>query len=175
MVDPFSIAGSTAGIVSLGLQVCGGLITYYGAWKSHDKDVEEVFDKLTDLESTLKTLAGILSIVESLDDNRADPLQAARQKIHSCIDNLEKLQLALIKFESICQPTGVLDKIHNVRLRGMSFFTREELKGLRRSATETQINLSGANQILSLWVDLAYPGIVRLRFVPRQTNLSADT
>ena len=150
MVDPLSIVGSTAGIVSLGLQVCGGLITYCRAWRSHDKDIEEVLDKLTDLESTLKTLTGILSIVEGLDDNRTNTLQAARPKIHSCVTNLEKLRLALIDFESICQPTGVLDKIHNVRLRGMSFFNREKLKGLGRSATETQVNLSDANRILSL-------------------------
>ena len=151
MGDPLSVTAGTAGIISLGLQVCGGLINYCRAWKSHDKDIEEALEKLTDLELTLRSLSDILSVVESLDDSTADTLGRARHKIQSCAAALNKLHGALIEYESIAQPSGVLDKLHNVRIRSMSFLNKEKLKGLRASVSEIHNNLGSAIQILNLW------------------------
>ncbi|KAI9747499.1 MAG: hypothetical protein M1835_002063, partial [Candelina submexicana] len=148
MVDPFSVAGSAAGIVSLGLQVCGGLITYCRAWRSHDKDVEETLEKLTELHFTLKHVADILSIVEDLNENAPNNLRIAQHKICSCTKSLSKLHSILVESEPISQPAGVLDKAHNIRLRSMSFFDKEKFKGLRTSIAEININLGIATQFL---------------------------
>ena len=150
MGDPLTVAASTAGIVSLGLQVCDGLINYCRAWKSHDRDIEEALDNLTDLEFTLKLLSENLSLVENLDDTNADNLAGARHKIRSCTAALNKLHGTLIEFEAIDQPAGFLDKLHNVRLKSTSYFNKEKLRGLRASVSETQNNLGSAIQILSL-------------------------
>ncbi len=150
MGDPLTVVASTAGIVSFGLQVCGGLIKFCRAWKSHDRDIEEALENLTDLELNLKLLSENLSLVESLDDTNADSLAGARHKIRSCTASLNKLQGILIESEAIDQPAGVLDKLHNVRLRSMFWFNKEKLKGLRASVSETQNNLGCAIQILSL-------------------------
>ena len=119
MGDPLSIASGTAGLVSLGIQVCDGLIKYCRAWKSHDKEIEEALERLTELQLTLKTLSSILSIVESLDDSTAETLHGARQKILSCTVALNRLYKALIELEPISQAEGILDKVHNVRLRSI--------------------------------------------------------
>lgn len=150
MAEPFSVAASTASFVSLGIQVCDGLISYCRAWKSHDKEIEEALERLTDLELTLKNLSGILSTIESLDDSIAETLHGARQKIRSCTAALNKLYDALIEIESISQPVGILDKLHNVRLRSMFFFNKEKLKGFRGSVAETKSNLDSAIHILDL-------------------------
>ncbi len=148
MGDPFTVAASTASFVSLGIQVCGGLIDYCRAWKSHDKEIEEALERLTELELTLQTLSDNLSIVESLDESTS--LQGARQKIRSCTVALNKLHGILIETESISQPAGILDKLHNIRLHGTFLFNREKLKCLRNSIAESQSYLSNTVQFLSL-------------------------
>lgn len=148
MGDPFTIAASAPGFVSLGIQVCGGLIKYCRAWKSHDNEIEEALKRLIELELTLKSLSEILSVVESLDDSTS--LHGARQKIYSCTAALNKLHGTLIEMESISQPTGILDKLHNVRLGSTFLFNREKLKYLQNSIAESQSNLGNAIQFLSL-------------------------
>lgn len=150
MGEPFSAAASTASFVSLGIQVCGGLISYCRAWKSHDKKIEEAQARLTDLELTLKNLSSILPMIESLDDSTAESLHGARQKIRSCTAALNKLNDALFETESISQPAGILDKLHNVRVRSTWLFNKERLEGFRGSVAQTQSNLRSAIQILNL-------------------------
>lgn len=150
MTDPLSIAAGTAGIVTLGLQVCGGLITYCKAWKSHDKSVEEALERLTSLLLTIESLDQILSVVGTNDDNTADSFRVARDKIYSCTANLNTLRSILIELESISAPAGILDKIHNVRLRSTALFNKEKFKGFQSSVEDTQLKLSSAIQIFSL-------------------------
>ena len=150
MGDPFSFAVGTTGIVTLGLQICGGLITYCRAWRSHDRNIEEALERLTGLERTLRALSGILSAVEALDDNARDEVQVARDHIYACKGDLRKLNACLIELESISQPTGVLDKVHNVRLRSVSFFNKDKFKTLRNSVMGVQQQMANAMQILNM-------------------------
>ena len=152
MGDPLSVAASTASIIGFGIQVCGGLITYCRAWKSHDKEIEEALEKITELEFRLKNLSDVLGTVEGLED--CTSLDAARQKIQSCATALNKLHGILIEAESISQPAGILDKVHSIRLRSTSLFSKEKLRSLRASVAESQNNLGIAIQILILCVHL---------------------
>lgn len=150
MGDPLSIAAGAAGIVSLGLQVCGGLINYCQAWRSHDKGVEEALEKLTSLDLTLESLDKTLSAVETHDDNITDNFRVARDKIYSCTADLNALHSILIEIESIGQPAGMLDKIHNVRLRSTALSNKEKFRGLQNSIVNIQRKLESAIQILKL-------------------------
>ena len=152
MGDPFSVAASTASFISLGIQVCGGLIKYYRAWKYYDKEIGEALEKLAELEFTLNHLSDILATAESLDNSTL--LHAARQKIRSCTAALNELHGALIEVESISQPAGILDRVQNTRLRVVSLFNKEKLRSLRASVAESQSNLGNAVQILVLCVNL---------------------
>lgn len=150
MTDPFSITAGTAGFISLGLEVCKGLIDYCRAWKSHDSEIEEDLARLSRLELTLKGMQDILSRVESLDDSNSETLQAARGHIGSCTTALNVLYWALIESEPISQPSGILDKVHNVRIRSVHLFNREKLKDLRNAVTTSQSGLGSATQMLHL-------------------------
>ena len=149
-MDPISIPAGTAGIVSLGLQICSGLVTYCKAWKSHDRDVEKALERLTNLRLTLESLDKILLACDIDDDDTADNFRTARDKIYSCTANLNTLNSILIELESIGQPAGVLDKIHNVRLRSIALFNKEKFRRLQDSVQDTQLKLDSAMQILQL-------------------------
>lgn len=56
MGDPLTIAASTAGLVSLGLTVCSGLLDYYNAWKDQPSDVSEMCQSLLALNKTFGLL-----------------------------------------------------------------------------------------------------------------------
>ena len=150
MGDPFSAAAGTAGFVSLDIEVCKGLISYCRAWKAHDREIEIALRRLTDLERTLQNLAAILSIVETLDDTNSEDLHEARRWIISCSAALNKLHGTLVKSESINQPTGILDRVHNIRVRTTHFFNARTLKDLRGDVVEIQNNLERAIRILNL-------------------------
>ena len=149
-MDPLSIAAGTAGIVSLGLQICGGLVTYCKAWRSHDRDVERALERLTGLSSTLEALSKTLSTCEIGEVDTADNFRVARDKIYSCTANLRTLRSILVELESIGQPAGMLDKIHNVRLRSIAVFNKEKFRRLQDSVQDTQLKLDNAMQILQL-------------------------
>ncbi|KAL8787489.1 MAG: hypothetical protein Q9195_007736 [Heterodermia aff. obscurata] len=153
-MDPVSIAAGTAGIVSLGLQICGGLVTYCKAWRSHDGDVEKALERLTSLSLTLESLEKILSAYGIDENDTADSFRVARDKIYSCTANLNTLHSVLVELESIGEPAGVLDKIHNIRLRSIALFNKEKFRRLQDSIKETQLKLDSAMQILQLQLDL---------------------
>ena len=56
MADPPSIAASAAGLVSLGLTVCSGLLQYYSTWKDSQFDVLNMYESLEALRKTFRLL-----------------------------------------------------------------------------------------------------------------------
>ena len=56
MSDPLSIAAGAAGLVSLGITVCSGLLDYYGSWKDQHADVSMMCQSLESLSRTFKLL-----------------------------------------------------------------------------------------------------------------------
>ncbi|KAL8858973.1 MAG: hypothetical protein Q9178_004454 [Gyalolechia marmorata] len=171
-MDPFSTVAGAAGIVTLGLQVCGGFIRYCNEWKSYNKDIEETLEKLTELEHTLKTIGETLRIVEDIDYSTTDNLQLARRKIYSTQANLNKLYSGLNEVESIDDPAGMLDKVHNLRLRSTRFFSREKFNSWRSSITEIHSNLLSAIQFLQL--HLAMSSSVVLKDLQKANNEGID-
>lgn len=172
MTDPFSVAAGTAGFISLGLEVCKGLINYCRAWKNHDSDIEDDLAKVSHLELTFKGLQDRLSVVESIDDSTSENLQAVRAQIKSCTTALNTLNLALVESEPISQPSGILDKVHNVRIRSVHLFNKEKLRDLRRAVAVSQNGLSSAIQMLNLY--LATEARLALDFLTANSKAQAD-
>jgi len=56
MSDPFSVASSAVGIISLGLQVTQGVVTYYSQFKAFDGDIAEISCKADGLHGILQAL-----------------------------------------------------------------------------------------------------------------------
>ncbi|KAL5341153.1 hypothetical protein BJX70DRAFT_396202 [Aspergillus crustosus] len=57
MADPFSVAASIAGVLSLGIEVCKGIIRYCDAWRGSDSEIANVTLKAEQLSNTLAQLA----------------------------------------------------------------------------------------------------------------------
>ncbi|KAF5540053.1 hypothetical protein FNAPI_10593 [Fusarium napiforme] len=64
MSDPLSVAGSAVGIISLGIQVCQGLISYLQAFKGQNQDIQESLNEVQTVISILYSLKDILPKVE---------------------------------------------------------------------------------------------------------------
>ncbi|KAL2849522.1 hypothetical protein BJY01DRAFT_210444 [Aspergillus pseudoustus] len=53
MTDPFSVAVSVAGILSLGLEICKGIVKYGDAWRGSDTEIATLTLKAEQLSHTL--------------------------------------------------------------------------------------------------------------------------
>ena len=96
MSDPLSIAASAAGLVSLGLTVCSGLLDYYKAWTDQDSDVSIMCESLDALSRTF----------ELLDDKVRHPLldrksvDRVTESIIACAAGIQGLRSKLDKIRN---------------------------------------------------------------------------
>ena len=96
MGDPLSIAASAAGLVSLGLTVCSGLLDYYSAWKDQPSDVSEMCESLVALNKTFDMLN------ERVRHPLLDPKSVDRvtESIISCAAGVQGLRSKLEKIRN---------------------------------------------------------------------------
>ena len=80
------LVGTAVGVISLGIQVCKGLVTYCRAVKGRNKDVDDVFRQIQALESTFTALDSILPRAALLKS----PNQTAIASVVTCLENCEE-------------------------------------------------------------------------------------
>ena len=95
MGDPLSVAASAAGIVSLGLQVCSGLLDYYQTWKDQPSDVSQMCQSLKALTKTFELLDG--KVRNPLLDRES--ANHVTESIVSCAAGVKRLQSKLDKIQ----------------------------------------------------------------------------
>ena len=59
-MDPLSIIGSAVGIVSLGIQISGGLISYVGDVKNEKFEVTSICNQIEELGRTIEDLEKVV-------------------------------------------------------------------------------------------------------------------
>lgn len=97
MGDPLSVAASAAGLVSLGLTVCSGLLDYYNAWK----------DQPSDITAMCESLEALGKIFELLDQKVRHPLlhresvERVTESIISCAAGVQGLRSKLEKIRNV--------------------------------------------------------------------------
>jgi hypothetical protein len=64
MADPFSVAGSAVGVVSLGILACQGLVTYIGDVKDAKERTTQISRQMDELAAHLERLESIMSKME---------------------------------------------------------------------------------------------------------------
>ena len=94
MADPLSIAAGVAGVLSLGISVCNGLIEYYQKYSSRTKNIARTVDSLKGLCTLLEKLQSTLNVREASAERTADMV---RQSILSCLEAIEELRTELRK------------------------------------------------------------------------------
>jgi ankyrin repeat domain-containing protein 50 len=149
MSDPLSIAGGAVGVISLGIQVIQGLVTYLQEWKSQDADIATTVLHLEDLKRTLEHLNSVLNDSNMPTENTG-LLQHLEQLARRVEGGIDELQAALSKFRKNAPSEEKLARI-KVVFRSFQYpFKKDVLKSLINTVRDMRLNLSTALQILNL-------------------------
>ena len=101
MSDPLSIAASAAGLASLGLTVCSGLLDYYKAWKDQHSDVLTMCESLEALNRMFELLRE--KVRHPLLDRKS--VDRVVDNIISCAAGVRRLRSKLVKICNAKQGT----------------------------------------------------------------------
>lgn len=143
MSDPISAAASAVGIISLGLRVCQGLISYCESWRSRDADVAHAYDKINGLRNTLERLELVLP---GLKFSNGKIVQDVNSSIVSCTNGIEKLREMLGKCDSSVSQGFILKHAH----KALYPFKKEILQSLKATVTDLQDNLSSSLHVIEM-------------------------
>ena len=97
MADPLSIIGTAAGLVSLGLQVYGGIKDYLDAIQTSQEDIAGIYRHATGLKDALDAIAGV---IRSRSLNSPTSAPAAMSCLLSCHAELNVLSGVLAELLS---------------------------------------------------------------------------
>jgi ankyrin repeat domain-containing protein 50 len=86
MAEAFGVAANVAGVISLGLTVCQGLLNSYSAWKDAPDDVERMRESIKALNDAFKILNSF-TMNEKFGSGIRDIVQ---QSITSCEGGLKQ-------------------------------------------------------------------------------------
>ena len=129
--------GTAVGVVSLGIQVCQGIVQYYNRWRDYPADVEHAVRSVESLRKTLQLLGTILadSEIHQASKHRAD------ESIQQCREVITRLEKKRQKFDSP-------DTVKQVLLRTFYPFKASTLVKLQELVGELLGQLSFTFQIL---------------------------
>ena len=130
-------AGSTAGIISLGITVAKSLVQYYDSWKHAPEDVTNTTKSLEDLANILDQVLGSLSS-SVLDWEAKKQLNAS---VTACEDGIKILQKRLNKLRRKAPPDNSNMKI-KLSTRMLYPFKESTLSKLRDLVADLKSNLT---------------------------------
>jgi hypothetical protein len=148
MSDPFSIAASAIGVVSLGIQVCNGLFIYYQDFKSQDEEISAVLLELGDLAQMLELLHSTMSRrdLSRLHNTEVDHLNTLQSHSREAIT---KLRTILEKFR-IHDGKAWIAKLKAASRKVLYPFQKQTIQELQTAVASLRSNLSIALQVLQL-------------------------
>ena len=142
-----ALAGSVAGLISLSIQTCKGLTSYYHDFKTRDEQISSTYFKIDNLRKTCEILSDEMQKIDNLQNTAA---QNVDECISQCQNGIEKLQEHLRKCHSSPQPHDAGRAIISIRSRVFYPFRKRTLDDLKNTADEVQANLHRALQVLNL-------------------------
>lgn len=148
MTDPLSIAGSVAGVVSLGIQVTQSLVDFYKSYRSLDPELAGIIDRLEGLAETIQSLEKALSSRTFRTDERS-----LAKSIETSITNCDEL---ILELQDECQKfskpssTGIKAAVKVAGRRVIYPFRQSTLQKLDEDIGEIRDNLSIALGVLQL-------------------------
>ncbi|KAL6352657.1 hypothetical protein LRP88_13126 [Fusarium phalaenopsidis] len=131
MGDPLSVAGSAVGIISLGIQVCQGLVQYADAVRGQQRDVDDGMDEDRSLLTVFKSLEQTIARIETDSPENAKPLlehlRQAEAKLRSLEEVLTEVGIPVNTSSSI---KGKMKETYRVAIYPMK---KSKLEGARQS------------------------------------------
>lgn len=151
MADPVSVAGLAVSVVSLGIQVSGGITTYIDSLSCRDKDIASIRQQNASLQKSLEVIEASLPQFH----RKHHPATTA---VHECLDSsknelstLESLISDLTSCDQFAKSRK--DKFKSQGKRLLYPFSRPKVKELETRICNTNSALQLALQTLGLFVD----------------------
>lgn len=167
-MEALGVSSGVAGLISLGITVCQGLLDYYDSWKDAESHVERMYTSIQALTKTLRLL-------ESAVQHKAfDPDVVIR--VEDCIKSVEKglqsLQRKLDKVRLVLVQEGWKAKAKSQLRRTLFPFKESTLAKLNELGNELKDDLSLALNLLQ--IDSSTAALKRLDLVG-QTLIEVST
>jgi hypothetical protein len=145
MAEALGLVSSVAGVVSLGISVCRGLLQYYSSVKDQKSDVATTVSSISSLSSSLELLKS------SIEGKKFDEkiTENVKKSIESCEDGILALQKKLGKVREV-DKTDLKSKVHDMGRRALYPFRESTLVKLREIVDDVRANLALALDTLHL-------------------------
>ncbi|CAI7614167.1 unnamed protein product [Penicillium glandicola] len=142
MSDPLSVAGTAVGIISLGLQVCGEIVSFCQAWRGFNEDIQNITEKADGLRMPLRALREMIEDFRTTDPTIASDLETKAMSIERAI---KRLKTATDRYASTTSDTDSL----RFQLKKAAYpFRKEGLRDMASDLDSIQLVLHTALQIL---------------------------
>ncbi|KAF5616056.1 ankyrin repeat-containing protein [Fusarium sp. NRRL 25303] len=158
MADPLSVAGLALAVVSLGLQVTGGITDYFDSLKSRDQDIASIIQQNDTLKKTLQVIESSISRFQN--DHRT-ATEALRQFLDSSNDELKVLEGMVATLTTDDQ--GATDRRTKARNKGKKLLYPFHRPKLEQMATKLHhINATLQLGLQSLGLSVSHLGSEKL-------------
>ncbi|RSL55458.1 hypothetical protein CEP54_009348 [Fusarium duplospermum] len=149
MGEPLSVAGSAVGIISLGIQVCQGLVQYADAIREQQRDVDDGMDEVRSLLAVFKSLKQTIARIEIDSPENAksllEHLRQAEAKLQSLEETLTEVGIPVNATPSSIK--GKMKKTYRVAIYPMK---KGKLEGARQNVQSILGILATALQTVDL-------------------------
>ncbi|KAK8063198.1 hypothetical protein PG996_007850 [Apiospora saccharicola] len=147
MADPLSVAGLAAGVVSLGLQVTGSLVSYFDAIKNRDDDLALAKRYANTIQLSinhLRSSAAYTSASQVARDNIRASVDACKVQLQALSELVDRLST------SQGGASTIRHKIRDSSNKLVYAFHRPDIKELEDRLSRANVALQGAMQVLGL-------------------------
>jgi hypothetical protein len=147
MADPLSVAGTAVGIVSLGIQVCQGLVSYL---RSVDGRKKEIAGYLGEVQNLISVFTSLNEVLPRLALQNASDHDTIRQCLGHCEDELDRLKLLVQKLRGPQAQADLKAKMKDVARAMVYPFREGELASVHQCLQSLLGHLKLAISIASL-------------------------
>ncbi|KAH6634622.1 hypothetical protein B0J18DRAFT_26054 [Chaetomium sp. MPI-SDFR-AT-0129] len=166
MADLLSVAGLAMGVVSLGIQVCGGITSYLDALKCRKQDIASVRQQTKCLETALQVVEVLLP---QLQQEHQGPTVVVRGCLDSCSQELKALHTLMAELAGPNQaPSKRRENIQALSKRLLYPFNQPKIKQLESRLHNTNTTLQLALQALGMYIP-RFPVFLSNRIVINNT------
>ena len=148
MADPLSIAGSVAGVISLGIQVTQSLVDFYNSYRYRDCELAGITERLEGLVETFQSLEKALSS-RTFQVDEQNLVRSMETSIMNCAELVHELQDECQKL-SKPSSTGLKAAVKVAGRRVTYPFRQSTLQKIDEDIGEIRANVSLALHVLQL-------------------------
>ncbi|KAL2880143.1 hypothetical protein SGCOL_004528 [Colletotrichum sp. CLE4] len=124
--ESLGLAASVAGLLSLGLQITGGIVKYMDAFEGRDEELRNVKKQNDNLAVALRAMKTALA---GLQDQSPDIIIAVEQNIRSCEEDLGAVEALCVELSDRAGSTWTR-RLENKKKKLTFAFHRPELRDL---------------------------------------------